>query len=266
MTTEARFVDVSGTRVRVREIGDGHPLLLIAGIGGNLDMWEPLLAALPDRRLIMFDVPGTGGSDALRAVPFMSSYAAFTRRLVTELGYAEIDVLGHSWGGMLAQHLAMQFPQTVRRLVLVGTAPGMGGVPPSLRVLSWMLTPRRYYSRSFLRRIAPDLYGGEYRRDPTLVDKDMYKRMGRPPGFLGYASQLFAVTGYSTLPGLWMIKAPTLVLGGDDDPIIAEANPRMLARFIPDCELNIIECGGHMLPMDSADLVGPVIQEFLDRP
>lgn len=265
-STLARFLVVDSTRVRVREVGNGRPLMLIAGIGGNLDMWEPLLKELPARRLVMFDVPGTGGSDALRTAPFMVNYAAFTNRLIAALGYDEIDVLGHSWGGMLAQHLAIQHPKTVRRLVLVGTAPGLGGVPPSPRILTRMLTPRRYYSRAYLRRIAPDLYGGEYRRDPNLIEKDMYKRMGRPPSFHGYASQLFAVAGYSTLPALWMIKAPTLVLGGDDDPIIAEENPRMLDRFLKDSELRIFDGGGHMLPMDSASLVGPLISEFLDRP
>lgn len=266
MNAQASFVTVDGTRVRVREVGSGKPLVLIAGIGGNLDMWDPLRQELPGRRIIMFDVPGTGGSGSLRCAPFMVNYAGFTSRLIRHLGCQTVDVLGHSWGGMLAQQFAIQYPGLVRRLILVGTAPGLGGVPPSPRVLGWMLTPRRYYSRSYLRAIAADLYGGEYRRRPGLVEEDMSRRMGRPPGFMGYASQLFAVAGYSTLPLLWRIKAPTLILGGDDDPIIAEANPRLLAKMIQDCELHIIPGSGHMLLLDSAKLVGPLINEFLERP
>jgi pimeloyl-ACP methyl ester carboxylesterase len=258
-------VRVGETRVRVRELGAGPPLLMIAGIGGNLDMWAPLIPELPGRRLVMFDVPGTGESGRLRYPPLMLSYAHFTRRLLRELGHDRVDVLAFSWGGLLAQQFAIQYPGCVGRLVLAGTAPGMGGIPPRPRVLGRMLTTRRYHSRSYFRAIAADFYGGHYRHDPLVVDEDMDRRMAHPPGILGYAAQLCAVAGYSSLPGPWLISTPTLILGGDDDPIIATANLRMLAGIIRDSELHIVRGGGHMLLVDSPKLVGPLIMDFLER-
>lgn len=240
--------------------------LLIAGIGGNLDMWEPLIRELPNRRIVAFDVPGTGDSDLLPTAPLMASYAWFTRRLLDRLGYAAVDVLGHSWGGLLAQHLAIQHPRRVRRLVLVGTAPGLGSVPPSPQVLWWMLTPLRYYSSNYLRRIAPDLYGGAFRHDSSLIEADLDRRMGRPPRPEGYLVQLLAMVGYSTLPALWAVRVPTLVLAGDDDPVIPTANPRLLAAAIRDAELVVVPGAGHMLPFERAAMVAGVAGEFLDRP
>jgi len=148
---ETTFVNVGPTRVRVRVTGEGPPLLLIMGIGGNLDMWDPLVARLPGRQLVMFDFPGTGGSGASWMPPTMPADALFTRMLVRKLGYGRMDVLGYSWGGLLAQALAIQHASTVRRLVLAGTTFGLGGLPPGPLVAARMLTPRRYYSA----RISP---------------------------------------------------------------------------------------------------------------
>lgn len=85
---------------------------------------------------------------------------------------------------------------------------------------------------------------------------------GRPPSVIGYAAQLTAILGYSTLPGLWAISAPALVLSGDDDPIIPTANPKLLALAIRNARLALVPGAGHMLPFEQAVMVG----DFLDQP
>jgi poly(3-hydroxyalkanoate) depolymerase len=257
------FIDVAQTRVRVRITGTGPPLLMVMGIGGNLDMWAPLTSRLTGRRLIMFDFPGTGGSGASWLPPTMAANVRFTRALLDRLKLDRVDVLGYSWGGMLAQHLAVRHPSTVRRLVLASTTVGLGGRPPDLRVIARMLTPRRYYSRSYFVRIAPDLYGGRFRTDPQLANAEAGRRIGRPPSVLGYAAQLLTLAGYSTLPGLPFISAPTLILAGDDDPIVPLVNQRILARLIRGSKLTIVPGAGHLLLLDSPELIAPVIDRFL---
>jgi pimeloyl-ACP methyl ester carboxylesterase len=259
-------VRVGPTRVRVRTVGEGPPLLLIMGIGGNLDMWGPLISRLPGRRLVMFDFPGTGSSGLSWLPPTMGFDAAFVRLLLLRLGLSRVDVLGYSWGGVLAQHLAVQHPGVVRRLVLGATTVGLGGAPPSPRVAARMLTPRRYTSRSYFMRVAPELYGGRYRTDPHVVESHATTRLGRPPGAIGYASQLAALWGYSTLPALSRIRARTLIVAGTDDPVVPVANPRLLARCIPGATLRLFEGAGHLLLVDSPEVVGPVIEQFLDAP
>jgi pimeloyl-ACP methyl ester carboxylesterase len=262
-SSETTFVHVGPTRVRVRMVGDGPPLLMIMGLGGNLDMWDPLAERLTGRRLVMFDFPGTGGSNVSWLPPTMGYGALFVRLLVRRLGLGRVDVLGYSWGGVLAQHLAVQHPRTVRRLVLAATTVGLGGVPPAPMVAARMLTPRRYYSRSYFKEIAPSIYGGRFREGPDFVDDHVSRRLGRPPGLYGYASQLTAMAGYSTLPGLPFVSAPALILAGDDDPIISTVNPRLMAKFLRRSTLRIIPGAGHLLLIDSPEVVAPIIEEFL---
>jgi poly(3-hydroxyalkanoate) depolymerase len=260
---DTSFVHIGPIRVRVRVVGHGPPLLMIMGIGGNLDMWEPLVARLPDRQLVMFDFPGTGGSSTSWLPPSMALNAAFTGVLLRKLGYGRVDVLGYSWGGILAQQLAIQHPHRVRRLILAATSVGLGGRPPGLKVTARMLTPRRYYSRAYFTRIAPSIYGGRYRRDQGLVDAEVGRRIGRPPSPLGYASQLTAVMTYSSLPGLPFISAPTLVLAGADDPMISTFNPRLMAKLLRHATLRVIPDAGHLLLVDSPEIAAPLIEDFL---
>lgn len=264
--TRTFYVNVGPTRIRVRTVGAGAPLLLIMGIGGNLDMWQPLTGALGERQVIMFDFPGTGNSSLSWLPPTMGFNALMVRLLLGRLKLADVDVLGYSWGGILAQHLAIQHPASVRRLVLVATTVGLGGKPPPLDVASRLLTPRRYYSRSYFRNVAPSLYGGRYRSDPTMVESHAAQRTGRPPSPIGYLAQLTALAGYSTLPGLPFIKARTLVLAGGDDPIVDTLNPRLIARTIRHSELRILPDAGHLLLVDSPDIAAPLIDEFLTAP
>lgn len=259
------FVRVGPTRVRVRTRGTGPPLLLIMGIGGNLDMWDPLLPHLPDRELVMFDFPGTGSSGWSGLPPTMAGNAWFLKMLIRALGHRRVDVLGYSWGGMLAQHLAIQHPGVVRRLVLAATTYGLGAIPPGPVVASRMLTPRRYYSRPYFNKVAPHIYGGRYRHDPSLVNADARRRVGRPPSTYGYLTQLAAITGYSTLPGLPLICAPTLIIAGDDDPIAPLFNAKVMSHMIRRAELQAIAGAGHMLLCDSPEIAAPLIMRFLEH-
>jgi pimeloyl-ACP methyl ester carboxylesterase len=263
---ENSYVRVGPTRVRVRTVGEGSPLLLLMGLGGNLDMWSPLARTFRGRKLFMFDFPGTGSSNLSWLPPTMGGNALFVRLLLQRLHLKKVDVLGYSWGGLLAQHFAVQHSRSVRRLVLASTTVGLGGEPPALRVAARMLTPRRYYSRTYFRRVAPSLYGGRYRTDPSFIESQAADRLGTPPSPIGYASQLTALAGYSTLPALPFIRARTLVLAGGDDPIVPELNPRILAAGIRRSELHIIPEAGHLLLMDSPEVVVPIIEQFLAEP
>src|SRR5256885_11702060 len=105
--------------VRVARIGEGEPLLLINGLGANLEMWQPLVRGLADgRELIAFDLPGTGRSARPRWPLRMSQLAHVVTELLDELGYEQPDVLGYSLGGIVAQELAHRAPERIRRLVL----------------------------------------------------------------------------------------------------------------------------------------------------
>jgi len=260
---ETAHVRIGPLRVRTRSIGDGDPLLLLMGIGGNLDMWAPLQAELPGRRLIMFDQPGTRGSSGPWLPATMTHNAWFASRVLRALGIRRADVLGYSWGGLVAQQLAFQHRSMVRRLVLACTTVGWGGRLPPVGVARRMITPRRYYSREYFREVAPHIYGGAYRTDHDLADREFASRASYPPSVLGYTSQLCAALTYSSLPALPLISAPTLVLAGDDDPIIPHINQRLLTCMLPDARLHVIPRAGHLLLLDRPADAAALIETFL---
>ena len=238
------------------------PLLLCNGIGTSLEALQPLIDSLdPDRGIVRFDVPGVGGSP-LPPFPYgVVALSSWVSALMRRLGHEQFDVFGLSWGGGLAQQLALQSPRRVRRVVLVATGTGCLMVPAHPHVLAKMLTPRRHRDPAYARRVAPEIYGGTMRTNPEVGAKLLHSATRAGPK-RGYYYQLAAMAGWSSLPFLGCLRQPTLVMGGDDDPIIPEINPRIQARLIPSARLHIYK-GGHLGILTEAHELGPVIEEFL---
>ena len=155
-TAEARTVTIGRQLLRVA-IRPGQnepgrpprvPLLLINGIGANLELLAPFVAALdPAVEVIRFDPPGIGGSPRPAQPYWFSGLCRLIARMLTELGYDQVDVLGISWGGGVAQHFAAFQAARCRRLVLVATATGTMMLPARPSVLARLVTPRRYLDR-----------------------------------------------------------------------------------------------------------------------
>jgi poly(3-hydroxyalkanoate) depolymerase len=176
--------DANSVDVQVIEVGDQSlrvgikrgpqgrpPLLLFNGIGANLDLAKPFMCALSGTEAIIFDIPGVGGSP-LPSFPYRpSTIARLAACLIEQFGYQQVDVAGVSWGGALAQQFAHRHGDMCRRLVLVATSPGAIMVPGSPLVLWKLATPRRYLDKDFMRRVAPQIYGGAFRDDPELISR-----------------------------------------------------------------------------------------------
>jgi poly(3-hydroxyoctanoate) depolymerase len=252
-------------RLRTSVRGSGPPLLLVTGLGASLDLAEPFVRELVARRMqvISFDAPGVGQSTPYRRPRRMAGIAGTVRRLVETLGYRRVDVLGVSLGGVVAQQLAHQSPSVVRRLVLAATGPGVGGLPGSPRVLIALATRRRYTDPEHYRRIAGHLYGGAARQDPDALLHGSVARFVERPSLRGYLGQLYAIAGWTSLPWLHRLPQPTLVLAGDDDPIVPVANGRLLARLIPDARLTVVPGGGHLFLLERPAEVAQMVHRFL---
>lgn len=263
-----RYLDVEEVRLRISLRGRGRPLLVITGLGASLDLAEPFERELVahDLQVVRFDAPGVGRSTPYRRPRRMPGYARTIERMVRDLDLAQVDVLGVSLGGAAAQQLAWQAPGLVRRLVLAATGPGMGGVPGSPRVLVHLATPRRYLDRDYFARVAGKIYGGEARRAPGLLLAHDRNRFGAPPSVLGYAGQLYAMAGWTSVPYLPRLPHRTLVLAGDDDPIVPMVNGRMLATLIPRGELRVVPGGGHLFVLERPAEIAGIVAEFLHQP
>ncbi|WNC93428.1 poly(3-hydroxyalkanoate) depolymerase [Paraburkholderia sp. FT54] len=261
---QIQMVDVNGQLLRVatRQGSDASPpLLIFNGIGANLELVEPFVTALDDVSVIIFDVPGVGGSPA-PVVPYrFSTLSVLSERLLSRLGYdGPVDVLGVSWGGALAQQFARLYPVRCRRLILAATSPGVVMVPAKLSVLSKLIGPRRYTDPAYLQEVGAEIYGGAYRRDPSLL-RDHSRHIQAPRG-RGYLYQLLAAAGWSSLPWLGALRQTTLVMHGNDDPIVPLTNAKILAARIRQATLYVID-DGHLFLVTRAREVAPVVRRFL---
>ena len=190
------LIAVLGQQIRVDiRWGTGIPLVLCNGIGASLEVLDPFVAQLdPATTVVRFDVPGSGASPD-SPFPYRFPYlAAVLGTLLKKVGIidrraglSQVDVLGLSWGGGLAQQFAFQNPRRCRRLILVSTGTGSLMIPGKPSVLAKMLTARRFLDHRYAATIAPEIYGGTARSDPT----DDQARL-RPPADGRLARRVYA--------------------------------------------------------------------------
>ena len=227
---------VYGLTLRVarwRTGAGGTPLLFLNGIGADIAAAAPLLAQMHGREVWTLDMPGVGGSpDAL--LPYgASTIAAVVMEIADRLGHQVIDIAGFSWGGALAQQIAIQFPGRVRRLVLMATTPVMG---------------------------APGI-GWAAMFDDDMQASGLKIQTATP---LGIAYQTAAMAGWSSAAYLPGLKAmPTLVLVGERDGVMPACYCQMLASLIDGAVLEVVP-GSHLFPFTHAAAVAARISAFLD--
>ena len=260
---QREFIQWQGHRVCVSELGTGKPLFLVPGIGCSADMWAPFMDFFPDRRLISFDAPGTGRSSTPLCPVSVVSLAELAARVLDRCNVAVTDVIGFSYGGAVSQQLAYDHPHRVARLVLAATNCGVGSYWGSPEAMAVMASPLRFYSASYFDRVAADVYGGMTGRDTTKRMSAAGLRRRLPPNSYGYAMQLLGGMGWSSWSFLPDIPHETLVICGDEDPLVPVANGRMLADRIPRAELEVVERAGHLLLWDEPERVAPRISRFV---
>jgi poly(3-hydroxyalkanoate) depolymerase len=259
-------VQIGQQRLRIGlrpEPGDATPLLLINGIGANLELFEPFFRALEGIPTITFDPPGIGGSSPPRRLYRLPDLARRIAQLLDHLGHDRVDILGVSWGGGLAQQFARQYPDRCRRLILAATSPGIIMVPAYPWNFLKLADPRRYLGSAPVADIAGAIYGGRLREAPESILS--HARKLALPSASGYVCQLFTVVSWTSIHWLHRLKQPTLIMAGSGDHIVPLTNARLMARRIPNARLKIYDCGHLFLLSQFEQAIGD-IKAFLTEP
>ncbi len=254
-----RQLRIRGLRVHAEIYGEGEPLLLHSGLGAEAALWRPLHPYLSGYQVIAFDPPGIGRSEMPALPPTMAGRASVGAAVLDELAIESAHVLGTSFGGAVAQQMAVSYPRRVRRLVLVSTS--FGGVSwPGNPMAYWRLLQPGTFEQPRLEQVAGTMFGGRLRTEPELM-RSMQIR--RPRGIRAFMYQMAPLVGWTSLPWLWTIRQPTLIIGGDDDPITPHINHTLMTMMMRDARLYTVRGGGHLALVDSPDQVVPVIADFL---
>lgn len=250
-------IEVGGRDLFVRRVGNGFPLLMINGLALPLDRWAPLEPRLHGSELIEVDLPGSGRSAANRPPLTMWSYARMVRGLLDVLEIDAADVLGLSFGGMVAQQLALDSPSRIRKLVLASTSCGWGGVPSNLLSLSTKL----YEQALKCTHPADDPNERWSRGDPGRTQAR--QATGLPFHPRAFAHQIVAASTWSSLPWLARLQHEVLVVAGTSDPLVPALNATVLTSWLANARLHLVTSGGHLCVLDRADEMGSVIERFL---
>lgn len=257
-------VDLPDAVLNVGVEGKGPPLILIAGLGSNYRAWDRVVPYLSKHfTVVRFDNRGIGDSRIKRSPQHLRDYSCDVLGIMNELGYRRCHVLGTSFGGMIAQQVAMDFPDRVDRLVLMSTACQFS---PYLKQIMTLLG-------TLLRRAKKDEYRDALTTlgfSPWFIDEhpEIHRTIREliPPAKISrraIASQLRAIANASASGTTLRITIPTLLMGGSHDVIIPFKYVEQIHALIPGSKLVKFEEAGHALMEEYPDLVLPTVRKFL---
>lgn len=258
---------VRGARLHHERSGRGEPLLWITGFTISAAVFDPVLHLYePSLTCVRYDNRGAGRSSAHLRPTTTAELAADAAGLMDALGLESAHVYGVSMGGMVAQELALRFPERVRALVLGGTgAGGPGTVLPA---------PRDYagFGRDPLpggaraKWLGGALFSERYRREQPEQARALLVALGAhrssPQGMLGH---WWASATHDAAARLHRVQAPTLVLHGELDALVPVGNAEHLARGIPDAELAVLPGAGHAYLWEQPERAASLLLDWLAR-
>jgi pimeloyl-ACP methyl ester carboxylesterase len=247
--------------------GRGFPLMMIMGLGANLDWWDPrMLQGLSKKfKLVMFDNRGAGRTGVSDRRYTIKSFAEDTADLMNVLGISRSRVIGVSMGGMIAQELALNFPEKVEKLVLCSTnCGGARSVLASQEVLQALTADRSALSpEEIVRMTIPLLFTDDFiKKNPDLVEFSIQQILRAPISNESFVRQLNAIMEFDTYNRLPQIRAPTLILHGKRDILVPPENAAVLAEAIPNAKLVYFENSAHGL-IEEMEKVVHVLLAFL---
>lgn len=272
MATTASFtmIGVAGRRLRVgqwqpapepralsRAAPAPRPIVILGGLGMNMEMLEPIASRMPGRRIVSFDMPGIGGSpDPI--FPYTIPHMALTlAALLDRLRIDSVDLIGISWGGAVVQQFAFQHRARTGKLILAATSAGGTMIPGNPSLLSQMLDPMEYSVEKTLRRNLAMFYNGGGADRVSL-------NAATAPTPLGWSCQVAAFAGWSSAPFLPLLGMPVMVMADADDQLIPPANAHFLHNAIPGSRLEMTEGGGHLFMLSRPEAFIARLDGFLD--
>jgi pimeloyl-ACP methyl ester carboxylesterase len=264
---------VNGVRIHYNEAGTGDPLLLIMGFGMPGEAWLGSLPFFqPAFHTIYFDNRGTGQSDQPGGPYTIAQMADDAAGLLDHLKIGRAHVYGISMGGMIAQELVLRHPEKVRALVLGCTMCGgeratLGADEVIAELLAVVQGMSRMDPNEWVERQLPLLFPRSWIeanpaiRDLLTIAAQIMPKT--PPDTAQHAME--GIVNWTTYDRLPQVKAPVLILHGDQDLIIPVANAYTLAARIPGAQLHIVKGAGHGYPAQDPVAVHQLIVDFLQR-
>jgi pimeloyl-ACP methyl ester carboxylesterase len=261
------FARINGIDLYYETQGSGDPLLLIPGLGSDATTWAPFISSFEEYQTIIVENRGSGRSEKPAGPYSTGMMAEDAAALLVHLGIERTHIIGKSMGGMIAQWIAARWPEKVRSLVLASTVmhhDSYGGEMLELgRILAQKGGSFATYRLAFLLS-----YSREYcmkNRSRLEQMEALIAQVDSSELLRGYCEQSLACQQHDSRGIVSKIKAPALVIVGQDDMITPPGFSRELASAISGSELSILPKGGHGFWREFPDDVNAVVRDFLSR-
>jgi len=258
-------------KLSFQQVGSGHPLVILHGFTGSAEAMLPLAKCLSEERTIyLIDLPGHGKTGLLNDLPLhgFEETIRLLKDLLAHLDLEEVDLLGYSMGGRFALGFAVAYPETVKKLMLVSSSPGLSD--PNERRL------RQRSDNDLAEQIIKDgvetfvdnwmqqpLFASQQRLDPTILEQQRQQRLANDAEGLA-ASLRGAGTGVQ--PSLWqslnLVVADTLLIVGEEDPKFRRIAMKMTAKF-DKSSISVISNAGHAVHLENLPALKSAICSFL---
>ncbi|MBU1194538.1 MAG: alpha/beta hydrolase [Proteobacteria bacterium] len=260
------YADIDGCNYYYEVTGNGDPLVMIRGLGSNLDHWYPQIQALTQHfRVMAFDNPGIARTKDVIKPYSILKMAQNIPKLMDVAGIEKAHVFGLSMGGMIAQELALNFPERIQRLILCVTHCGKShSISPSDKVNQLFAAMIKEGTDEARAAAAAVMFAQEtLENNPETAAEYAGISMKYPVSTEILVKQSQAIQEFDTWERLTDITPPTLVLGADKDVLIPPENLNILADRIPNAKLHFIKGGGHQVMIEQPDDCNTAIIDFL---
>lgn len=259
---------LADAEIEYDQTGEGEPLVLIPGFASGAWSWAWQIPDLSKQfSVITFDPRGVGRSTFTRGDPIrIATLADDVAALMSEIGIEAAQILGISFGGFVAQELALRYARRVKGLVLASTSfGGANHVMPDSEVMSAFASTQEMNSTDRIRRHIVSAFTAEFAdSNPDAVEEFCRLREENPVPEQVYLDQLQAAMGFDAESRVPMIAARTLVLTGDSDTVVPAQNSKNLATTIPNAMLGVIAGAGHMAFVEKAAEFNQFVADFLN--
>jgi len=263
------YVDTNGQQIYYEMQGEGEPLILIMGIGGDSTMWAPYQMPVlsTNYQVIVLDNRDAGRSSKAISSYTIADMADDVAGLLDGLGIERTHILGISMGGMIAQEFALLHPDRLNRLILTGTSATTGRAKFD-PIMSWNFVKQNdtdglaFAAQQFIW-----LFSTEFLRNHQAVDQTLalFASNPNPLSPEAYTRQAEAYLKHDALDRLKDVKAPTLVISGEQDRLTPPWIARELADAIPGAKFHLVEGSGasHALILERPDDFNRTVMNFL---
>jgi pimeloyl-ACP methyl ester carboxylesterase len=253
---------VNGININYMVAGQGEPLVMIAGFSADQSLWKSQIPAFKKQfQVVIFDNRGVGKSDKPKGPYSLRMMSEDTIKLMDFLNIKKAHILGHSMGGLIAQEIAINYPERVMKLILASTWSYQDN--DANGVTSAMLEMPQLPIRQAGVLMVDAIMNKRFNRWFVVPALKNYWRRIKEPDAIGIKAQLDGQMGYNSLDKLLSIKAQTLVLTGTKDRVIKPTSSETIAKNIPNARLVKIDKGSHADFIEMSKVFNQEVLNFL---